>query len=434
MPPKTSKSASEPKTIKKLADLAPDPLNANDHTERGSGMMEESIRECGFGDSLTVDKNGIVISGNQRLETLADIGLENPLVVQSDGSRPVIHQRLDLDLSKDARAKLLALYQNRVGEANLQWSPEMLRALQQQGIRLDGLWSEKELAALKLDATPPDEGPEPQIDKAAELQKKWKTALGQIWTIPSKTVGANGSRVQAHRIMCGDSRDAQAVARLMNGGCAKLMSTDPPYGIDYLNIIKSRAASKKSRFSPMENDTGTGEHLQDFLESVFSVALPHLIENAAWYIWHAQMTQGFFAAAAAAADLLIHRQIIWVKPSLIMGHGHYHWRHELCFYGWRRGNQARWFGDRKQDTVWEIGRDSEGIHPTQKPVELFRRPMRFNTELQDICYEPFTGSGTQFIAAEQLGRICYGMEIEPKYVAVALQRMADMGLQPRLLK
>ncbi|HKS94954.1 MAG TPA: DNA methyltransferase, partial [Terriglobia bacterium] len=153
-------------------------------------------------------------------------------------------------------------------------------------------------------------------------------------------------------------------------------------------------------------------------------------------LWHAQMTQGFFAAAAAAAaQLNIHRQIVWVKNHFILGHGDFHWQHELCFYGWREGHRARWFGDRAQSTTWMIPRPSAAdTHPTEKPVEIFARSMRMSTESGEIVAEPFAGSGTQFVAAEQLGRICYGMEIEPKYVAVTLQRMADMGLEPRLVK
>jgi site-specific DNA-methyltransferase (adenine-specific) len=153
----------------------------------------------------------------------------------------------------------------------------------------------------------------------------------------------------------------------------------------------------------MANDENDGPRLQAFLESAFQAAIPHLRADAAWYLWHAQMAQGFFAAAAAAAaaaQVKVHRQIIWVKPSLILGHGDYHWRHELCFYGWREGNRCRWFGDRCQTTVWELGRENDGMHPTQKPVELFAWPMQFNTEPGDLCYEPFSGSGTQLCAAE----------------------------------
>src|SRR5262249_55587658 len=110
----------------------------------------------------------------------------------------------------------------------------------------------------------------------------------------------------------------------------------------------------------------------------------------------------------------------------IMGRGDYHWRHELCFYGWIRGKRCRWLGNRKQDTVWEIGRESDGIHPTQKPVELFKRPLMNHTEPGEICYEPFAGSGSQFSAAEQLDRSCYGLEIEPKYCDVIVERWQNL--------
>jgi DNA modification methylase len=158
-----------------------------------------------------------------------------------------------------------------------------------------------------------------------------------------------------------------------------------------------------------------------------------LRDDAAWYLWHAQLTQGFFAAAAAAAQLLVHRQIIWAKNHFILGHGDFHWQHELCFYGWRAGHRARWFGDRSQSTIWEIDRPSAATsHPTEKPVEIFARSMRLSTKAGEICYEPFAGSGTQLCAAETEKRTCYAIEIEPRYVAVALERMSEMGLTAKL--
>lgn len=126
------------------------------------------------------------------------------------------------------------------------------------------------------------------------------------------------------------------------------------------------------------------------------------------------------------ADILIHRQIVWVKPGFVLTRsGMYHWKHELCFYGWRKGHQPPWYGDKSQVSVWEIGRDNDhGQHVTQKPIELFARPILNHSRMGEVVYEPFTGSGSQFIAAEQTKRCCYGLEIEPAYCDLIVRRYA----------
>ena len=171
------------------------------------------------------------------------------------------------------------------------------------------------------------------------------------------------------------------------------------------------------------------EVLQEFLEKAFGAAKLALADNSAWYLWHAYLTQGFFAAAAAAAaaEVILHRQIIWVKPVLLLGRGQYHWKHEPCFMGWVQGHQPPDYADRTQTTIWEIESVShsdrkEFNHSTPKPVELFRRPILKHLKAVEICYEPFAGSGPQFIAAEDTGRRCYGLEIEPAYCDVIVKR------------
>ena len=208
--------------------------------------------------------------------------------------------------------------------------------------------------------------------------------------------------------------------------------TDPPYGIDYDSAQLHR---NETHYDAIEKDDLKDDEYQSWLESCFLIWADVLVENAAWYLWHPMLTQGYFAAAAAAADVLISRQIIWVKPQFIFGRGEYHWQHELCFFGWRKGHRPPFYGEHNQVTVWEIGYDgnrNDRYHPTQKPAGLWKAPMLNHTKRGAICAEPYAGSGTQFVAAEQLGRICYGMEIEPKYVAVTLERMSGMGLEPKL--
>ncbi len=232
-----------------------------------------------------------------------------------------------------------------------------------------------------------------------------------------------------HRLLCGDSTKAEDVGRLMAGEKAGLMNTDPPYGVAYTNDDRPNPGVAKPRVA---NDELADEKLQQFLESVFKAACSiALIDKAAWYLWHAHLTQGYFAAAAAAANVVLHRQIIWVKPVLLLGRGQYHWKHEPCFMGWVKGQQPPDYGlgngERTQTTVWEIGTVSQAErkefnHSTPKPVGLFTIPIVKHLKPGEICYEPFAGSGPQFIAAEQLGRRCFGMELSPAYCDVIVSR------------
>lgn len=259
----------------------------------------------------------------------------------------------------------------------------------------------------------------------------------EIGDTPAVTKTGDLFMLGKHRLLCGDSTKAADVTRLMRGEKAALFATDPPYGVDYGDIANSRlrAADVKAGgkgkdyqakvYRDIENDDLGGPELQTWLEMVFSTWLPFLRNDSAWYLWHAQKTQGYFTAAAAAAGVIYHRQIVWVKPSLILGRGDYHWKHELCLYGWRKGHRPPWRMGRDQHTVWEIGREQDGIHPTQKPVEIFERPICNHLNEGELCADPFLGSGTTLIAAEKTGRVCYGMEIDPKYCDVIIRRYAD---------
>lgn len=252
-------------------------------------------------------------------------------------------------------------------------------------------------------------------DVVPEPPKTRRVHKGQIW------------QLGGHRLACGDCRDAVLLARLFHNDRAVLMNTDPPYGVDYGDVADSRSRGRKNGKRDTRsilNDDLDGAALQEFLEASIRAALPFLSEKPAFYLWHPMLTQGTFfaAAAAAAADIHIHRQIIWVKPSLILGRGDYHWRHELCFYGWIRDRRAPWYAGRDQDTVWQVGRESGEGHPTQKPVELFIRPLRNHTRIGEICFEPFAGSGSQLIAAEQMERRCFAVEMEPRYCDVIVER------------
>jgi len=153
-------------------------------------------------------------------------------------------------------------------------------------------------------------------------------------------------------------------------------------------------------------------------------ALPHLEVRAPIYQWHANTRQALVDEAWKKCGLLAHQVIIWVKTRGVLTRSHFMWQHEPCMYGWVEGKMPGLKPPAAETTVWHVDQKGEqdGIHPTQKPVELFRRPLKFHTKPGDLCFEPFLGSGTCLIAAEELGRRCFGMEQEPGYVDVVVAR------------
>lgn len=380
-----------------LADWKPAPYNPREISEEALAGLGASLDRFGLVEPIVVNaRTKRIVGGHQRAKAMEAAGRTecDAVVVNLDETD---EKALNLTLNNpkiagdwtDGALPLLGELEDGLGAA---FGDLGLDSLQ------DSL---AELFPSDPEEPPPeDEVPEPPADPV--------TKLGDVWTLGD------------HRLVCGDSTDAAVLALATGGEQAAMMATDPPYGVSY------GVETGGDNYDPIANDENDGPRLQAFLERVFSSAKLCLRGNAAWYLWHAQLTQGHFAAAAAAADVLIHRQIIWVKPSLVLGHGDFHWRHELCFYGWRQGHRAEWFGDRSQTTVWEVGRENDGVHPTQKPVELFARPMRLNTRPGEVCLEPFAGSGSQVIAGEHTERRVAAIELDPAYCDVIVERWQNL--------
>jgi DNA modification methylase len=390
-----------------IARPIPYAANARRLNARAVDAIAASIKEFGFRQPIVVDVEDVIVVGHTRLLGAKKLGLATvPVHVASELTA--------------AQIKAYRLMDNRSTE-NSEWDLELLEAemaglVGELDLALTG-FSERELAKLLAASAPVDEDELPLVPDAPV------TRAGDLWLMGE------------HRLLCGDCTVGADVERLMDGRRAGLMNTDPPYGVS-LRLEDNHDASNSAKgvdktyrhFEAIMGDDLDGPKLQEFLESAFSVAIPVLCDDAAWYLWHAQLSQGFFAAAAAAAaQLLVHRQIIWVKPHFVFGRGDYHWQHELCFYGWRKGNRPPFLGERNQSTTWVLEEGGGTIrkdqsHPTQKPVELFRRPILNHLKPGELCYEPFAGSGSQFIAAEELERACYGLEIMPTYCDVIVQR------------
>lgn len=238
--------------------------------------------------------------------------------------------------------------------------------------------------------------------------------------IETDIVAGDLFEIGPHRLLCGDSTNADDVGRLLGGEEPYLMVTDPPYGVNYDADWRNKAertdGSKigAAARGKVQND-GNADWSEAWALSPSKVA----------YAWHADRHAKTVQESLGKAGFEMRSQIVWVKNNIVISRGNYHWKHEPCWYAVRKGSKGNWAGDRKQTTVWEIDKPqkSETGHSTQKPVECMARPIANH---DGDVYDPFLGSGTTMVAAHQLKRKCYGMEIDPKYCQVIVDRMKKL--------
>lgn len=415
-------------TEAKLDELEVIQGNLKDLTVTGYESLKASIIAEGFCEPFTVwkrPKDGrlCIVSGTQRyhtLKTMMEEGFQIPLlpvsVIEAKTEKEALRKALSLaaqhgTITSDGIHEII----HRIGG-----DPEkLLKQFHHQAIDnealLDNFFRDNPPAdpAALASGTPAIEVGSGLVDADQIPDQKLdvKVKPGDIWILGD------------HRLLCGDSTNADDVNRLMAGQKASVWSSDPPYGINHVAVSQEKGQSEG--YTPIQNDELQDEALREFIYKSIMTVMPHMKKGFAFYMWHAMKMQAYFsqaAAAAAAAGILFHRQIIWVKPQFVFGRGHYHWRHELCLMGWLTGDEPEFYGERNQSTVWEVARENDKIHPTQKPVDLFVTPIRNHMKPGEIVYEPFAGSGTNFIAAEKCGVSCYGIEIEPKYCQVIIDR------------
>ena len=382
--------------------IKPYPQNARLHSERQIAQIAASFERFGVTAPILVDEDGLLIYGHGRRAAAELLGYpELPVSIARGWT--------------EAEKKAYRIADNQLGALS-EFDMPLLQAeiseLSFIGFDMPLLGFDapqlKQFLAGQGGTADPEATPEPP--KEPVVRK------GDLWLL-----GDDG-----HRLLCGDATIADDVKRLMNGDTAMLMATDPPYGVAYDNALRPNPGVAKPRVA--NDELVEGPKMQEFLEAMLRAALPHMEKRAAFYFWHPMLTQGtYVAAAAAAAGILIHRQIIWVKPVLLFGRGDYHWRHELCFYGWQQGNRPPFYGPRNQDTIWEVASVShqerkEMNHATPKPVALWDKPIANHTKAGEVLYEPFAGSGTQIIAAEMSGRRCYAIELDSANAQVCIER------------
>jgi DNA modification methylase len=234
-----------------------------------------------------------------------------------------------------------------------------------------------------------------------------------------------------HRLLCGDATRAADVERLMSGARAVLMATDPPYLVDYDGGNHPQTwgnGGKRGKDPSRHWDAYTDpEHSLEFYRAFLAAALDEaLIEAPALYQWFGAMRAPLVFAAWQAVGALPHQTLIWAKSRSILTHSHYMWDYEPCLYGWVKGRQPKRKPPADARAIWRIDSQIEDgaghVHPTMKPLECFRRPIAYHSKPGELIYEPFAGSGTALIAAEQLGRVCYALELAPAFCDVVVER------------
>ena len=379
-----------------LGRITPYGRNARKIPPQAVDKVAASIREFGWRQPIVVDRQGVIICGHTRLLAAQKLGLEQAPVHVADNLTP-------------AQVRAYRLLDNRSHEET-NWDFELLglEIAELKELNLD--LSFTGFDAREIDALlAPDAELEERANQVPELPSEPVTQPGDLW------------RCGTHRVLCGDATDTAHVSHVLGTIQPLLMVTDPPYGVEYTPEWREQAGLGKQR--------QTGSVKND--DCADWAAAYQLFPGDVMYVWHAGVHAAEVAVGIRGAGFEIRAQIIWAKQHFALSRGAYHWQHEPCWYAVRNGRRSYWRGDRAQSTLWQVanlnpfgGNQAEDPtgHGTQKPVELMRRPILNHTERGQTVYDPFLGSGTTLIAADMTDRICYGLEIDPRYCDVIVRR------------
>ena len=374
---------------KKVSELIPYINNSRTHSEEQITQIVSSIKEFGFTNPILIDKDNSIIAGHGRLQAVKRLGLEEVPCILISG------------LTK-TQIKALIIADNQLA-LNAGWDLEKL------SVKIEGLEDDKfDISLLGFDdkflnALKDEKKGLTEDDAVPDLKEISKSKLGDIWILGD------------HKLMCGDSTNPEDVTKLFKEQKADLYLTDPPYNVNYEGKTKDKLKIK--------NDKQDNDAFQLFLTDAFTNAFNCMKLGASFYIWHSDSEGLYFRLALTSSNFKLRQTLIWAKNSMVMGRQDYHWQHEPCLYGWKDGSSHSWYSDRKQTTLLNFDRPTASkLHPTMKPVELISYLINNSSKQGDLIFDSFLGSGTTIIACEKLQRSCYGLEFDPKYCDVIIQR------------
>ena len=384
-----NKTTSEMKLVP-IERLVPYANNARTHSPEQINKLRGSLREFGFVSPVIIDKDYGILAGHGRVMAARAENIEQvPCVF--------------VDHLTEAQKKAYILADNRFA-LDAGWDEDMLRVEMEalQGMDFDIAltgFDESEIADLR--SLDDGEAQEDDFDEDAALQAEPFVKAGDLWLLGK------------HRLLCADSTKPEDVKLLMDGKKANVCITDPPYACNYTGGTGMK----------IMNDNLKGEEFYQFLLSAFKNAYENLADGAAIYIFHSDAEKVNFYNAVVAAGFHYSTTCIWVKQSLVLGRFDYQMRHEPVIYAFKDTVKHKFYGDRKQTTVWEFDRPSKSkLHPTTKPLPLIAYPMKNSSLVNSVVLDLFGGSGSTLMAAEQMDRTAYLMELDPVYASAIVRR------------
>lgn len=382
---------------RKVSDLKEHPKNPRKITKEQMEHIKNSISNFNYVETVVINLDNIILAGHMRTKALKELGR----------GKEEIEVRVPNRILTDKEAEEYLIRSNKNTGS---WDFDILANNWDTDELFDFGFTEADLQFSPIEEIVEEDAEDDQI---LEPTKDPQTKLGDIYELGP------------HRLICGDSTDPDTVQKVLDGNEPILMVTDPPYGVNYDASWRETVGKGARSKGKVQND--------DKVDWRISYSL---FNGSVVYVWHAGRHTAEVARNLEDCDFEIVSQIIWSKQHFALSRGDYHWKHEPCWYAVKKGHAHNWKGDRKQSTVWDIANlncfgkskdeDERTSHSTQKPIECMAKPILNHTEKGDWVYDPFLGSGTTLIAAEQLGRRCIGIELDPAYCDVIVQRWLNI--------
>lgn len=429
-----------------ISELIPYARNARTHSDAQVAQLARSITEFGFTNPVLVDADGGIIAGHGRVLAAQRLGMDKV-------------PTLRVDWLTEAQRRAYVLADNQLA-LQAGWDKDILSAelmaLMDFGYELGVVgFPDQELEDLLRPAASPPSEADPE--ECPALADSAVTSLGDVWCL------------RDHRLICGDCTDPAVITKLMAGGRADIVWTDPPYNVAYGD--KAEMLNKKThgqrKTSRILNDDMDDAGFREFLGAFYRAIFPFIIEGGCIYVAHSETERANFTREFLSAGYKLSGLVVWKKNQMVMGRSDYQWIHEPIIYGWKPGAAHRWYGGRKNTTVMDLGAGSpfsrrpdgrwelqvgtsvfvvdgnanveelltsiiaepkpqrSNLHPTMKPVALIERMLRNHVRANDCVLDPFGGSGSTLMAAERLAvraRLC---ELSPDYCDVIVRRWQE---------